>query len=383
MEPFENTHPPLGKVFIASGIALCGMNAVGWRIAGTLFGAALLPVMYLFARKLFDGAFFAFAAAFLVMVDFMHFTQSRIALIDIFAVFFITLMYAFIHDFHVNGSFSGGWRQTARPLLLAGACFGLGAACKWIAVYAGAGVALLVGLQVCRSYRQSRGEPERSRFFRGYLMPLLWVCSVSFVLIPAAIYLLSYIPFLLVDGGNHGIMDVIRNQRYMFAYHSGLTATHPFASPWWSWPLDLTPVWFYTGAGLPPGRASTIASFGNPLIWWTGIPAVIAAAVIALRKRERGMTVITVGFIFQYLPWVFVTRPAFIYHFFSAVPFMIFSQVYVMEQAMARWPKARYGVVGYLAAAGVLFAVFYPVLSGMEVSGGYVAGLRWFKTWVF
>jgi dolichyl-phosphate-mannose--protein O-mannosyl transferase len=383
MEPYESTHPPLGKLFIASGIALFGMNSFGWRITGTLFGAALLPVMYLFGRKLFNSTFFAFAAAFLMMVDFMHFTQSRIALIDIFAVFFITLMYHFIYDFYVNDSPAGGLRQMARPLLLAGICFGLGAACKWIAIYAGAGAALLVGLRLCRSWRQHRAQAERKEHFRNYLLPVALVCSVSFLLVPAVIYLLSYIPYLLVDGGNHGIMDILRNQRHMFTYHSGLKDTHPFASRWWSWPLDLRPVWFYSGKDLAYGRTSTIASFGNPLIWWTGIPAVVAAAVIALRQRERGMVVVLTGFVFQYLPWLFVSRVTFIYHFFSVVPFMILAQVHVMTHAVARWPRARYGVAGYLAVAGLLFVVFYPVLSGMEVSSTYVEGLRWLKTWVF
>ena len=178
-------------------------------------------------------------------------------------------------------------------------------------------------------------------------------------------------------------MDILRNQRDMFSYHSQLQATHPFASPWWSWPLNMQPVWFYQGQELPPGQASTIASFGNPAIWWTGIPAVITAVIIALRQRESGMIVIFTGFAFQYLPWIFVTRLTFIYHFFSVLPFMILAQVYVMQKAMERWPGARYPALGYLALAGLLFVVFYPVLSGLQVPATYVSRLRWFNSWIF
>lgn len=383
MEPYENTHPPLGKLFIASGIAVFGMNSFGWRIAGTLFGAALLPVMYLFGRKLFGRSFFAFCAAFLMMVDFMHFTQSRIALIDIFGVFFITAMYYFIHDFYVNSCPMAPIKKSAVPLILGGVCFGLGAASKWIAIYAGAGLALLVALQLFRSFRNYRGELGTHRFFWCYLLPVICVCLFSFLVIPAIIYLLSYLPYLMVEGETHGFMDILRNQLDMFDYHSGLKATHPFSSPWWSWPLDLQPVWFYTASGLLPGRTSTIASFGNPAIWWTGLPAVIAAVIIAARKRERRMAVIFTAFAFQYLPWMFVTRLTFIYHFFSAVPFMILCQVYVIQQAMERWPKARWAVSGYLTVAGLLFIIFYPALSGMEVSTDYIDRLRWLKSWIF
>ena len=39
IKPYENSHPPLGKIFIMLGIAVFGMNAFGWRVVGALFGA--------------------------------------------------------------------------------------------------------------------------------------------------------------------------------------------------------------------------------------------------------------------------------------------------------------------------------------------------------
>lgn len=383
MEPYETTHPPLGKLFIAAGIATLGMHPFGWRIVGTLFGTALLPVIYLFARKLFVGRFFAFAATFLLMVDFLHFTQSRIALIDIFAVFFITLMYYFIHDLFMYGGVAAGWRKAVMPLFMAGVCFGLGAACKWIALYGGAGLVLLMGLHLVNQYRQCQSPAEVQRYVWTYLLPVGCLSVCALVIIPALIYLCSYLPFLMVQGEQHGLVDVLRNQRDMFRYHSTLKATHPFSSPWWSWPLDLQPVWYYSGTGLPPGQVSTIAALGNPLIWWLGIPAVIAAAIAACRRGDRQMAVVLTGFACQYLPWVLVSRLTFIYHFFSAVPFMILSQVYVLQRLMARWPSVRYGAWAYLAASGLLFVVFYPVLSGLQVSAAYVDRLKWLSSWIF
>ena len=31
----------------------------------------------------------------------------------------------------------------------------------------------------------------------------------------------------------------------MYDYHNNLTAAHAASSPWWAWPFDLKPVWFY------------------------------------------------------------------------------------------------------------------------------------------
>jgi len=66
---YETTHPPLGKIIQGIGIRIFGMTPFGWRIMGTLFGAAMIPVMYIFAKKLFNKTFYSFAAAVLIMFD--------------------------------------------------------------------------------------------------------------------------------------------------------------------------------------------------------------------------------------------------------------------------------------------------------------------------
>ena len=51
--PYEITHPPLGKIIIALGISLFGMTPFGWRFSGTFFGLMMLPLIYVFSKKLF------------------------------------------------------------------------------------------------------------------------------------------------------------------------------------------------------------------------------------------------------------------------------------------------------------------------------------------
>ncbi|EJW98693.1 glycosyl transferase family 39 [gut metagenome] len=87
MPVYETTHPPLGKVFIMLGIAIFGMTGFGWRISGALFGVALVPVLYLFVRRLTRSRFGAGVAAILCALDGMRFAQSRISTIDIYGTF--------------------------------------------------------------------------------------------------------------------------------------------------------------------------------------------------------------------------------------------------------------------------------------------------------
>jgi hypothetical protein len=53
LTPYELTHPPLGKVIIASGIELFGMNPFGGRFMGTLAGVLMLPVIFIIAKLIF------------------------------------------------------------------------------------------------------------------------------------------------------------------------------------------------------------------------------------------------------------------------------------------------------------------------------------------
>ena len=93
LEPYENTHPTLGKLIISVGIRIFGMNPFGWRFMGALFGVLMLPVLYHLLKQLFGKTLLCTAGVVLFAFDFMHFTQTRIATIDTYAVFFLLLMY--------------------------------------------------------------------------------------------------------------------------------------------------------------------------------------------------------------------------------------------------------------------------------------------------
>lgn len=107
------------------------MNPFGWRFMGTLAGVLLVPIMYLFALKLFKKRFYAFIAAFLMMFDFMRLAQTRLATIDSYSCLFVLLMYYFMYDYFVVKSYDLTFRRSLRPLIFAGLAFGLGAAAKW------------------------------------------------------------------------------------------------------------------------------------------------------------------------------------------------------------------------------------------------------------
>jgi len=404
LPPTEPTHPPLGKVIISAGVAAFGMTPFGWRIMGVLFGIAMIPAIYCFAKHLFRKSGYAFVAAFLFAFDFMHFTYTRIGVIDCFAVFFIILIYYYMYRYFMMNFFEERLWRTFVPLLLSGVFFGLGAATKWIAVFCGAGLAMILFISLGRRFYeylkariilelQKNGTAVGSiaenqaivrTFFPKLIFTLMW-CILAFVVIPAAIYMLSYLPFMMTDAPGYGLADVFRLQNYMYKYHHTMQITHPFSSVWWEWPIIKKPLWLYMGKDVPAGQISSIVAMGNPAIWWAGVPAIIAVAGIALCRKDKGMLVVLLAASSQYVPWMIrPTDLTFIFHFFATTPFMILCLTYVFKVISDKLPKFKYAVFGYLLLVLFLFFMFYPILSGAIVSKSFVATyLRWFNSWIF
>lgn len=376
--PYEVSHPPLGKEILSLGIAIFGMTPFGWRCMGALFGVAMLPLMWDLLRRMFRDDRVALCGAALLAFDFMHLTQTRIATIDSFATLFILLMYLFLYRYFTEGKL--------RHLAACGIAFGVGAATKWTCLYAGAGLGVLWALHWVFSGVQAHRNGDGRRYARR-LLANIGFCLVFFVLVPGMIYYASYYPYGAARGLHGAGMYftreyaaiVLENQRFMFTYHAGLVATHPYSSRWWQWLLDLRPILYYLSYG--DGTVSTIGAFVNPLLCWGGL---LALPVLAYRaaKRDRTALFILVGYLAQVLPWVFISRLTFEYHYFAATLFLVLALGYVFDQLRQR---GYFGIVyAFTAASGALFALFYPVLTGVTVSRSYAWNvLKWLPDWPF
>jgi predicted membrane-bound dolichyl-phosphate-mannose-protein mannosyltransferase len=389
INPFERTHPPLGKYFVMIGMLIFGVNPFGWRIIGTLFGIAMIPLMYLFGLKIFKNRFFAFCTAFLMMFDFMHFVQTRISTIDVYVTFFVILMYYYIFDYFNKKSYKVGYKKSLVPLFLCGLTLGIGIATKWIAMYAAVGIFLIFviakldEISCYIAYRKYGLSSELfSKFWSKYFIKTALACIVFFLIIPGIIYFASYTSIMQVPG--NGIKEFFNNQSYMYSFHNELSMKHSYSSPWWAWPIMAKPIWFYGSKALAAENlTSSIICIGNPLIWWFSIPALITGIIFAIKRKDKYMVVPIFGALFQYIPWMVVRRMAFIYHYFSATPFLMIIIVYLLKIFSELGKPAKKVIYAYLILTALLFVVFYPILSGMIVPRWYASILQWFPTWSF
>ena len=380
--PYEITHPPLGKLLIALGIELFGMTPFGYRFMGTFFGVWMLLPLYVLLKNMFGKTKVALCGTTLFAFEFMHYTQTRIATIDTYGVFFILVSFLFMWRW-ITAPYDARLRRTWWELALSGLFFGIGCACKWTVLYGGVGLALLWLLRLVMKYR-AKGLSGYGKELAG----ILALSVVFFLLVPGVIYCLSYIPYGLARGMSFPEMllrgDYYQliwdNQVYMLTYHSGVNQTHPYSSRWYQWLFDLRPILYYLQYG--ETTKSAFGSFNSPLISWAGLVALAAIIPAFWKRRSPTAVLIWVGYLCQFIPWVIITRTTFAYHYFGCSLFLVLALSFVFDELISRRPKNDRLVYGFTGLQVGLFALFYPVLSGVEVSISYCLNfLKWLPGW--
>jgi len=396
--PYEWTHPPLGKLIIAAGISVFGYNPFGWRIMGVIFATLMIPLIYILGKKLFGTWIGAFASAFLLTFDFMHFTMARMATVDTYVVLF-SLASQLFFLLYLKDVLKNGWNAPVQPLFLAILFFALGFSTKWLVLYGFAGqLAILAVLRLKEVAKLKKSLSDKIYAFTDHPFSVV----LEFLLVAVLVYFLIYIPDMLAG---RSVVDVLGLQGGMFNYHATLTATHPYASSWWTWPLMLKPVWLYVSY-LPLSVKSTIVLLGNPVVWWVGFASIIFVAERAIQGKElahrlwkkitkrpqtaesasRGKDLaaifIATFFFFQWLPYVFISRVTFIYHFYVSVPFLCLASAYFISKYWStKWGKVA--AVAYFASVVVMFGLFYSVISGTPAPTSWIDSLKWLNGWGF
>lgn len=377
---YETTHPPLGKTLISVGIALFGMNPFGWRFMGTVAGILMVLIMWLMAKQLFGNRKAAFVTAFVFAFDFMHYTQTRIATVDSFVVLFVMLMFLFMMKYAGIPLEENGIGQLLY-LLASGIAMGCAVAVKWNGAYCAIGLAGYFFFSLWCKYKDyvNRGNPAAEGAKKAAIT-CGW-CVVRFVIVPCLVYFASFAPVLYTDGAAQTFNAFVNSQIHMFRYHSQLVAEHFFSSPWYTWPVIVKPVWYASSRF--GDMAASIAAFGNPAVWLGMIFALVYTAVNGIKKKDRSAFMPVVGYLTAFLPWMAVTRLAFIYHYFPATVFGILAIGYMIKDIANKKPRAEKYICIYMAAVVVLFVIYFPVISGLPASGDYLNRLEILPTWYF
>lgn len=405
-------HPPLGKWLIASGIAVVGFDTLGWRVASATAGTLTVLVTYLLGLRLFRRRGVAALAAFLLAIDGLAFTMSRIAMLDAFLALFVALGVWFLvldrdrlwtalpTDVEPDDRSRRALPLRGRAFRwLAGLSFGLALATKWSALLAIG----LAALYLAASELLWRRRVSGSLWTR--LWPAVGAGVVALLVLPAVVYVASYAGWFAnfantrpgaelcgEAGCEVTVPEIVRawwgEQREIAEFHADLEAEHRYRAGAWTWPLLARPVAYYYESCtaeeqaedecvVGPGNVGEILGLGNPAIWWTGLLLCYPLVLWGMVRRDWPAWTIGAFLFGQMLPWLAAPRTVFLFYMTPVVPFLCLGLAYGAARVAAvralRWVPLA---VVVLAIAAFLF--WHPLYVGTEIS----REAWWLRIWI-
>ena len=330
---YEWTHPPLAKLGMVLGMSIFGQNSFGWRIPGVLLGVGSVYLIYLIAKKIFKDEMIGLISAGVFSLDGLPLVMNRIGMNDSYILFFSLLsIYFFMKE----------------KDLFSALAYGLAISSKWSALWA-APIIFILWLKRKNKFKLS----------------ILW-----FLLLPFIIYLLSYLPMFTTG---HDLKIWWGMQQQMWWYHTGLVATHPYTSFWWTWPFLIRPIYLYTSNEIG-GMVSRIYAMGNPFVFWVGIASVLFCAIYSFLEKNKKLGLVVFSYLVFFAPWAASPRIMFFYHYLPSIPFMSIAIGYVLR----RFPKI---ILPVLLAFILVFAYFYPHWAGLQVPVWLDTSYYWVQSW--
>jgi len=269
--------PPLGKLFIASGIIVFGDNPWGWRMPSALFATASILILYLISRKL-TTKITAILATLLFAFESLAFFFSGIAMLDIFMLTFMLLAFLF---------------YLQNRYVFSGVALALSALCKMTGIF-GVFVILFYWL-----FTKRRESPRTIIFFLSSLV-------ITFMLL---------MPLLDFATTREWISPLERLADMMLR----ISLPDPDLVAFATWPWE----WITTTPGF---RSTTFPSLWvmiNPALWILIIPSMSYMIYDYIKNRTNTSLFIVLWFAATFLPWVVIAlatgRVTYIYYFVQSI----------------------------------------------------------------
>jgi hypothetical protein len=220
----------------------------------------------------------------------------------------------------------------------------------------------------------------------GFGIPAVWIAATLLIL-PLVVYVVAYIPWAVSTAGEltpgapqiiagwpagHTGQTLVQLTQAMYNYHNDLRTGHPASSPFWAWPFDFKPVWFYESS-FAGNTSAAIYDNGNLVTWWLEIPAIAFVAWQAFKRSSLGLGLILIGFILQWVPWMPIDRATFQYHYYTSLPFLVIALAYFLAElwhgaSRRTWLLARVSAALVVLGPGLLWAFKGPLCGYVRVN---------------
>ena len=164
----------------------------------------------------------------------------------------------------------------------------------------------------------------------------------------------------------------------MFKANATLNALHTYSSKWYTWPFMIRPIFYWQDQA----EEKYIYLIGNPFIYWLGIVSILLT-ILHLMFREGKAKIaifILVGFLANFLPFIFIGRVMFLYHYEPALVFSIISIGFILDEIKNKKIKnTAFLWITLICLASFIF--FAPLTYGLKLDSKALQTRMWLSTW--
>ncbi|MEK7478030.1 MAG: phospholipid carrier-dependent glycosyltransferase [Patescibacteria group bacterium] len=419
---FFDIHPPLGKLLISVAGYLGGYEAtttnyatignkftdphyVWYRILPMLAGWLFPLIIFLLCLRLRLSPLASFLAGLFIILENSLLIQSRFIFLDSFLLLFgfLALLFYLYHR-QVES------RPTTLFYLILSAIFAaLAFSIKWTGL-SFLGLIFLIEIWDVVRFRSWPALKEATAKIIAFLaigfFIYLAVFAIHFALLPKSGPGDAFMTpaFQKTLAGSRYESDAKTKpisllpkfwelNKEMYVANKTLTATHPYSSQWYTWPFLVRPIYYWvqtakTASGMPLVE-SKIYLLGNPFIYWLSDLAVMFMLVYLillfkniknLKNNYRLPVFLIIGYLANWLPFIFIGRVMFLYHYLTALVFAIITLAFVIDQIKVPKVKIAVGLLVVIIFS-ISFIFFSPLTYGLPMSVAEQNTHFWFNSW--
>lgn len=344
-------HPLLGKTVMAAGIGIFGDSPLGWRILPLLAGVITLLASMRAMWHATRTRFATLAFGVLLVTGFMLLIQSRIAMLDIFMLCFLSLA-AWQFSAAIRRPEQGRWRLAATGIFL-----GLAMGAKWSAIP----IAILPGLTFFVA-RLSAGRRRLLTSQRGIPVPGISLLEAFLWLgiVPLAIYAATFAPAYFLAENTLSRDGLFAMHSEMLALQTQVLAAHTYQSNWPDWVTNARAVWYFFEP--VDGVQRGVLLIGNPLTMLLGLPALGWCLFAGITQRNWAALAMVLGYVASLGLWFFAEKSVQFYFHYMIPHFFLLG---ALALALEEWWRSgnRIVPIAVLSASIGVFAWFYPILT--------------------
>jgi len=370
---YFDIHPPLAKLIMSSSAKLFNKNIqdnfnfekIGdnypdsiykiYRFIVSFFGVLLVLAIYFLSKALFNNKWIGFLAGLLAIFDNALIVQSRFILTDVFFLSFgVASLALIIYSFKTKNKYT-----SVLLFVLGSVLSSCAISVKWTAlVFVATALISIIYFSI-----------RNKNYWQIILKPILFI-SIIFVvyfsvfaihinLLPNSgdgdDYMSSAFVSTLSDSAHFGKFRPENqpslwnkftelNQK-MLSYNKSITAPHPDGSKWFAWPFGQKKIFFWT-ENINMLLAPKIYLSANLWLWEIGLVSIVIGIFYFLfnlfkkgfkNEENFGLFLLLSGYFGNLFAYLFVSRVAFIYHYFPSLIFLIICLSYFISKKKYLW----------------------------------------------